>query len=86
MQQIAKAMEKSYFKLLINENIVPDRGADWKITSLDWFMMALVASAERTETEWTELLRSAGLKVVGIWTTDAAVERLMEAVLEGDDV
>lgn len=84
--QIAEAMENGYSKLLINENIVPDRGADWKITSLDWFMMALVATAERTETEWTALLRSAGLKVVGIWTTDLAVESLIEAVLEGDDI
>ena len=83
---IAGAMKKGYSKLLINENIVPDRGADWKITSLDWFMMALAASAERTETEWIELLRSAGLKVVGIWTMDSAVESLIEAVLEGDDM
>ncbi|KAL9633076.1 MAG: hypothetical protein Q9164_004918, partial [Protoblastenia rupestris] len=85
LHQIAGAMEKGYSKLLINENIVPDLGADWKITSLDWFMMALAASAERTETEWIELLRSAGLKVVGIWTMDSAVESLIEAVLEEDD-
>ena len=78
-------MEKGYSKLLINENIVPDKGADWKITSLDWFMLALAASAERTETEWRELLRSAGFRVVGIWTMDSSVESVIEAVLEGDD-
>ncbi|KAL8698176.1 MAG: hypothetical protein Q9201_006716 [Fulgogasparrea decipioides] len=85
LQQISGAMEKGYSKLLINENIVPDRGADWKMTSLDWFMMALNVSAERTQTEWTELLRSAGFKVEGIWTADSATEILLEAVLEGDD-
>ena len=85
LQHIAEAMEKGYSKLLINENIVPDRSADWKITSLDWFMMALASSAERTETEWIELLRSAGFKVIGIWTVDSAVESLIEAVLENDD-
>ena len=81
LTQIVAAMEKGYSKLLINENIVPDSGADWRITSLDWFMMTLAASAERTETEWKELIQSVGLTVVGIWTTDSAVESLIEAVL-----
>lgn len=48
-------------------------------------MMAFSAAAERTEAEWKDLLRSVGLKVVGIWTKDAAVESLIEAVLEDDD-
>ena len=78
-------MEKGYSKLLINENVVFDKGADWKITSVDWVMMALTASAERTETEWSELLKSVGLRIVGIWTVDTAVESLIEAVLEEDE-
>lgn len=85
LRHLAAAMKRGYSKLLINENVVPDLGADWKITSLDWYMMALAASAERTETEWKELLRSAGLKITGIWTMDAAVESLIEAVLVDDD-
>lgn len=85
LRHLAAAMEKGYSKILINENVVPDLGADWRITSLDLYMMALAASAERTEAEWKELLRSAGLKVVGIWTMDMAVESLIEAVLEEDD-
>lgn len=78
-------MEKGYSKLLINENIIPDQGASWEITSLDWLMMSLAASAERTRTEWMELLSSAGFKIVGIWTMDAAVESLIEAVLDDDN-
>ena len=85
LRHLAAAMKSGYSKLLINENVVPDRGADWRITSLDWYMMALASAAERTENEWRELLRSAGLRMVGIWTTDAAVESLIEAVLEDDD-
>ena len=85
LHSIVGAMEKGYSKLLINENVVPDQGADWKITSLDWYVMALGAASERTRTEWIELLRSAGLKVMGIWTMDSAVESLIEAVLEGDN-
>ncbi|KAL8832822.1 MAG: hypothetical protein Q9191_000006 [Dirinaria sp. TL-2023a] len=85
LHQIAGVMGKGHSKLLINENIVSDRDADWKLTSLDRFMMALASSFERAKTEWIELLRSAGFRVVGIWTVDSAVESLIEAVLEGDD-
>ena len=74
-------MKRGYSKLLINENVVPDVGASWQITSLDWFMMALAASRERTEAQWRELLQSVGLKIVGIWTKDAAAESLIEASL-----
>lgn len=85
LRHLATAMEKGYSRILINENVIPDFGADWRITSLDWIMMAFSAAAERTEAEWKDLLRSVGLKVVGIWTKDAAVESLIEAVLEDDD-
>ena len=77
-------MEKGYSKILINENIVPDRGASWKITSLDWFMMALAASSERTEAQWRNLLQSVGLKIAGIWMKEPGVQSLIEAVLEAD--
>ncbi|MCJ1310540.1 hypothetical protein MMC25_004204 [Agyrium rufum] len=81
LHHVADAMEKGYSKLLINENVVPDRAADRKITSLDWFMMALASSSERTESEWRALLQSVGLKISGIWTADSVVESLIEAVL-----
>ena len=71
-------MEKGSSKILINENVVPDVGAPWKMTSLDWFMMALAASSERTEAQWRNLLQSVGLKVVGIWTKGPGVQSLIE--------
>ena len=81
LQHIVAAMQKGYSKVLINENVVPDQGASWQITSLDWFMMGLAQSRERTETQWRDLLMSAGLKIVGIWTKEAHVESLIEAVI-----
>ena len=83
LQRIVAAMEKGYSKLLINENVVPDVGASWQITSLDWFMMGLAASRERTEAQWRKLLESAGLKVIGIWTKEAHCESLIEAEVAG---
>ena len=81
LQHIVAVMKKGYSKVLINENVVPDFGASWQITSLDWFMMGLAASRERTEAQWRQLLGSAGLRIVGIWTKEARFESLIEAEL-----
>lgn len=75
-------MQPGYSKLLINEFVVPDVGATWSITSMDWLMMALGAVKERTEKQWRTLLGEAGLKVVGIWTYDQGTESLIEATLD----
>ena len=75
-------MQPGYSKLLINEYVVPDVGATWSITSMDWLMMALGAVKERTEKQWRTLLGEAGLKVVGIWTYDQGTESLIEATLD----
>ena len=74
-------MQSNYSKLLINEYVVPDVGATWSITSMDWLMMALGAVKERTEKQWRTLLEKAGLKVTGIWTYDQGTESLIEATL-----
>ena len=60
LQHIVAVMKKGYSKVLIFENVVPDMGGSWKTTSLDWLMMGMAASRERTEAQWRELLLSAG--------------------------
>ncbi|KAI7228161.1 hypothetical protein KC330_g8046 [Hortaea werneckii] len=89
LSRIAQAMKPGYSKLLINENCIPDRGAHWEATALDMMMLGLVASKERTEREWRELIegtvRGDGwrLKVVGIWGggEEEGVESLIECEL-----
>lgn len=76
-------MQQGYSKLLINEYVVPDVGATWPITSMDWLMMVLGAVKERTEKGWRSLLGQAGLTVVGIWTYDQGTESLIEAEANG---
>ncbi|KAH8691903.1 putative hydroxyindole O-methyltransferase [Talaromyces proteolyticus] len=78
---IAGSMEPGYSKLLINENIVPDQGADWQITGLDLMLMTLVSARERREGEWRQLLAQAGFQIVHIWTYSAGVESLIECEL-----
>ncbi len=57
--------------ILIDEIVMPDKGAHWHSTSMDFSMMAILASLERTEDHWRRLLDSAGLKIVKIYTYNA---------------
>ena len=72
-------MIRGYSKLLINENVIPDKGAHWVSTALDMVMMANFSASERTEQNWRELLESAGFKIVTIWTYEPGTESLIEA-------
>ena len=82
LSRVRDAMVPGHSKLLINETVLRDVGAPWQQTSLDWQMMSMVASRERTETQWRELLKASGLEVTGIWRKDT--ESVIEAVLEED--
>lgn len=82
LSHIRDAMVPGHSRLLINETVMKDTGAPWQQTSLDWQMMSVVASRERTETQWRELLKASGLEIRGIWRKDT--ESVIEAVLEGD--
>ena len=52
------------------------------MTHQDLNMMAVLAAAERTESQWVELLDKAGFWILHIWTADDEVsECLIEAVV-----
>ncbi|KAF4972242.1 hypothetical protein FSARC_1139 [Fusarium sarcochroum] len=81
LKQVMAAMKPGYSKLLINENVVPNTGAQWEATALDIMMLTLLASRERTEENWATLLGKAGLKISNIWTVANGVESLIECEL-----
>lgn len=74
-------MVPGYSRLLINENVIPDTGANWQVTGQDLMMMVMVSSQERKEQEWKQLLESAGLVVNKIWRHPAGIESLIECEL-----
>ncbi|RAH79729.1 S-adenosyl-L-methionine-dependent methyltransferase [Aspergillus japonicus CBS 114.51] len=76
LANLKAAMTPGYSKLLINENVIPDTGAYWETTSLDFIMMS-IGSGERTESQWRALLEGAGLRVVRIWAAQRGVESLI---------
>lgn len=81
LANITAAMTPGYSKLLINENVVPDRGAQWEATALDVMMLTLLSSRERTRENWTELLTGAGLRITEVYTARNGAESLIECEL-----
>lgn len=69
--------------LLVLEWIVPDRvgPADASIVGTDLNMLVMVGGQERTESEYRELIASAGLRVTRVIPTPAAMS-LIEAVVD----
>ena len=76
-------MTKGYSKLLINEMVVPPKGASVIATESDLNVMAVVAGMERTEKQWYALLESVGLQITKIWTKAEDSESIIEAELKG---
>ena len=74
-------MKPGYSKLLINEIVIPNKGADRMNTSLDLVMMSVVAAEERTHGNWARLLNQAGLRIVKLWSFGVGTESVIEAEL-----
>ncbi|KAL5411980.1 hypothetical protein PMIN06_009449 [Paraphaeosphaeria minitans] len=74
LKQVASAMKPGYSKLLIHENIIPSKGAEWEATALDIMMAAMLSSKERTKDEWYALLEAPELrlKISYIWEVSGA--------------
>ena len=74
-------MTPSYSKILLNELVIPDIGCGIIAAQVDITMMACVASEERSERQWQDLLGSVGLKIEKIWTDVPEAESIIELVL-----
>lgn len=81
LRNIAGSMEKGYSRLLLQESLMSDEKPLAKVTVLDIVMMAVHCSMERSETQWSALLASAGLKIVKIWRSLESIENVIEAEL-----
>lgn len=61
-------MKKGYSRILINDFVIPDKGANLFQASFDLWMMADSTGQERTIKEWNELFHATGLKLVEVHT------------------
>lgn len=55
-------------RILIDEAVLPDTGANWQATMNDLTMMVLLGGKERSTQQWHSLAKLAGLRVEQIHT------------------
>jgi len=77
LSQLSGAMGPDSF-LLIDEMVLPSKGASLQAMQIDMTMLAGLSSMERTEKQWTALLDSAGFQVT---RTVVYTESLRDSVL-----
>ena len=74
-------MRAGYSRLLIEELVLPDRGADMRQASVDINMYFVPEGIERSAGQWKVLLEKAGLQIVKIWSDGSGMESIIEAEL-----
>lgn len=82
MLKLIKQAMSPTSRLLIDEMVIPEVGVSEKAAARDWTVGSCLASQERTEAEWREVLEEVGLEYTYIPTTYEAVMdvRLREIV------
>lgn len=81
LKNIAGAMKPGYSKIVLNEMVIPNKGASLLATQIDFTMMVALAACERTEKQWRKLVDSAGLVIETITTKQQEAESIIEAVI-----
>jgi hypothetical protein len=72
-------MDKEYSRILIDDFVLPDVGADGVVASMDVIMMLLASGIERAEGQWRRLLHLANLEIIKIWRAGVGYEAVIEA-------
>lgn len=72
--------------ILIDEVIVPAKGAHENTTDMDITMMCSHAGMERTEAQWQHLFASVGLKRLNAQTFDFDYGRSVQVLVKADSV
>lgn len=67
LNNIKNAMNEDSI-ILIDDMVIPNKGASWRAMQLDITMMAGLAGIERTEKQWHSLMDAAGLKIRSVHT------------------
>ncbi|TKA41473.1 hypothetical protein B0A55_13659 [Friedmanniomyces simplex] len=78
LQNVAAAMDKDYSTLLIDQYVLTPIGADLRAAEMDILMLLHTSGIQRTVPMWENLLSSAGLGLVKIWSSNGASESVLE--------
>ncbi|OTB01849.1 hypothetical protein M426DRAFT_265362 [Hypoxylon sp. CI-4A] len=70
-------------KLLIDEMVLPERGAQWRSVQYDIIMGTSLAAMERSYNDWAAIIDRAGLKIQMVWKhTKELDEAVIVAILK----
>ncbi|KAF2428365.1 S-adenosyl-L-methionine-dependent methyltransferase [Tothia fuscella] len=81
LENLKSAMKPGYSKILINDVVIPNRGAGWYDCSQDILMMLGHGAQERSEEDWRSLIEGIGMQIRKIWDVAGASEKLIEVEL-----
>lgn len=82
LSHLASAMTPGYSKIILNELVLPDQKCGIIPAQVDITMMACLGATERSETQWREVVDSAGLKIEKIYTDVPEAESIIELALK----
>ena len=75
-------MERGYSRILIDDYVLPNKGASFRGPSMDFLMMMYASGIERTIRQWENLLGTCGLTIVKVWGADSGHEQVIECQLK----
>ncbi|RAK99542.1 O-methyltransferase [Aspergillus ibericus CBS 121593] len=79
LTHLAAAMKAGYSKLIIEEFVLADKDCAMLPAMWDWEMLVFCNSMERTASQWTKVLDSAGFRVVKFWAPPGDGQSIIEA-------
>ncbi|PYI04549.1 O-methyltransferase [Aspergillus sclerotiicarbonarius CBS 121057] len=82
LTHLAAAMKAGYSKLIIEEFVLADKDCAMLPAMWDWEMLVFCNSMERTASQWTKVLDSAGFRVVKFWAPPGDGQSIIEAELK----
>ncbi|PYH73050.1 O-methyltransferase [Aspergillus vadensis CBS 113365] len=85
LSHLGAAMKKGYSKLIIEEFVLADKECAMLPAMWDWEMLIFCNSMERTASQWTKVLDSAGFRIVKIWAPPGDGQSIIEAELKEPD-
>lgn len=67
LRNVTAGMKKGYSTLIVEDFVLPVKGAALLPSMWDMEMMCILSAMERTERQWTTLLEQAGLEIEGFY-------------------
>lgn len=75
-------MRPGYSRVILGENVLPDRDCPIQKAQLDWAMMTLHCGMTRTVRQFKEICEQAGLELVRYWAPPGDGDGIVEAVVK----